>query len=74
MAREQRQFYVWTSDIQSLPDESIPEIAFAGRSNVGKSSLINLLINSKNAARVSSKPGYTRQINFYTLCTMISSG
>ncbi|WP_410543559.1 hypothetical protein [Wolbachia endosymbiont of Atemnus politus] len=35
---------------------------------------MNLLINSKNAARVSSKPGYTRQINFYTLCTMISSG
>ncbi|WP_250295754.1 ribosome biogenesis GTP-binding protein YihA/YsxC [Wolbachia endosymbiont of Oedothorax gibbosus] len=54
-------------DIKSLPDESAPEIAFAGRSNVGKSSLINLLINSKKAARVSSKPGCTRQINFYSM-------
>lgn len=53
--------------MKSLPDESAPEIAFAGRSNVGKSSLINLLINSKKAARVSSKPGCTRQINFYSM-------
>ncbi|MDX5495620.1 MAG: 50S ribosome-binding GTPase, partial [Wolbachia endosymbiont of Nomada marshamella] len=50
-------FIFGASDMKSLPDESAPEIAFAGRSNVGKSSLINLLINSKKAARVSSKPG-----------------
>ncbi|PRD39817.1 UNVERIFIED_CONTAM: argB [Trichonephila clavipes] len=60
-------FIFGASDIKSLPDESAPEIAFAGRSNVGKSSLINLLINSKKAARVSSKPGCTRQINFYSM-------
>ncbi|MGL9757625.1 MAG: ribosome biogenesis GTP-binding protein YihA/YsxC [Wolbachia sp.] len=60
-------FIFGASDKKSLPDESSPEIAFAGRSNVGKSSLINLLINSKKAARVSSKPGCTRQINFYSM-------
>ncbi|MDE5062376.1 ribosome biogenesis GTP-binding protein YihA/YsxC [Wolbachia endosymbiont of Drosophila tsacasi] len=60
-------FIFGASDMKSLPDESAPEIAFAGRSNVGKSSLINLLINSKKAARVSSKPGCTRQINFYSM-------
>ncbi len=60
-------FIFGASDIKSLPSESVPEIAFAGRSNVGKSSLINLLINSKKAARVSSKPGCTRQVNFYSI-------
>ncbi|QKX02037.1 ribosome biogenesis GTP-binding protein YihA/YsxC [Wolbachia endosymbiont of Dirofilaria (Dirofilaria) immitis] len=60
-------FIFGASDIKSLPGESVPEIAFAGRSNVGKSSLINLLISSKKAARVSSKPGCTRQINFYSM-------
>ncbi|MGL9682233.1 MAG: ribosome biogenesis GTP-binding protein YihA/YsxC [Wolbachia sp.] len=60
-------FMFGSSDIKSLSDESVLEIAFAGRSNVGKSSLINLLINSKKAARVSSKPGCTRQINFYSM-------
>ncbi|WP_410541830.1 ribosome biogenesis GTP-binding protein YihA/YsxC [Wolbachia endosymbiont (group B) of Idaea biselata] len=60
-------FIFGASDKKSLPDESAPEIAFAGRSNVGKSSLINLLINTKKAARVSSKPGCTRQINFYSM-------
>lgn len=60
-------FIFGASDKKSLPDESAPEIAFAGRSNVGKSSLINLLISSRKAARVSSKPGCTRQINFYSM-------
>lgn len=49
------------------PDESKKEIAFAGRSNVGKSSLINLLLNRKNLARVSGSPGKTRTINFYEI-------
>lgn len=49
------------------PDESAVEIAFAGRSNVGKSSLINLLLGRKNLARVSGSPGKTRTINFYTV-------
>ncbi len=49
----------------SLPDTQKTEIAFAGRSNVGKSSLINALLNRKNLARTSSQPGKTQTINFY---------
>ncbi|HKM28568.1 MAG TPA: ribosome biogenesis GTP-binding protein YihA/YsxC [Anaerovoracaceae bacterium] len=49
------------------PPEGVPEIAFAGRSNVGKSSLLNLLTRRKNLARVSGNPGKTRTINFYTV-------
>ncbi len=48
-----------------LPESSVPEIAFAGRSNVGKSSLLNKLFNRKQLARVSSVPGKTVTINFY---------
>ena len=48
-----------------FPDHNNPEIAFAGRSNVGKSSLINGLLNRKNLARTSSTPGKTITINFY---------
>lgn len=49
------------------PSEDVPEIAFAGRSNVGKSSLLNLITGRKSLARVSGSPGKTRTINFY-LC------
>jgi len=49
------------------PPEGIPEIAFAGRSNVGKSSLINLLFNRKKLAKVSATPGKTRTINFFNI-------
>lgn len=49
------------------PEETLPEIAIAGRSNVGKSSLINLLLSRKSMARVSSSPGKTRTINFYQI-------
>ena len=49
------------------PDSGLPEIAFVGRSNVGKSSLINALINRKALARVSKQPGKTRTINFYNI-------
>lgn len=48
-----------------LPENKLPEIAFAGKSNVGKSSLINALINRKSFARTSSQPGKTQTINFY---------
>lgn len=49
------------------PAENLPEIALAGRSNVGKSSFINTLINRKNLARTSSQPGKTRTLNFYNI-------
>ena len=49
----------------ALPDTGQPEVAFAGRSNVGKSSLINALLNRKNLARTSSVPGKTQTLNFY---------
>src|SRR5688500_1062646 len=47
------------------PEPSLPEVAFAGRSNVGKSSLINKLVHRKKLARVSNTPGRTREINFF---------
>ena len=49
------------------PDSSLPEIAFAGRSNVGKSSLLNTLVRRKSFARVSRTPGRTREINFFRI-------
>lgn len=50
-----------------LPDNILPEIAFVGKSNVGKSSLINGLLNRKSFARTSSQPGKTQTINFYNI-------
>lgn len=53
--------------IEQYPLANLPEIAFAGRSNVGKSSFINSILNRKNLARTSSKPGKTRTVNFYNV-------
>lgn len=53
--------------IDALPESKLPEVAFVGRSNAGKSSLINALTNRKTLARVSQTPGRTRQINFFRL-------
>ena len=52
---------------KQYPNENIPEIAFAGRSNVGKSSFINKVLNRKSLARTSSKPGKTATINFFNI-------
>lgn len=51
----------------TLPDNVLPEVAFAGKSNVGKSSLINGLLNRKSLARTSQEPGKTQTINFYNV-------
>ncbi len=60
--------FIWGAQrIDQLPPQSLPEIAFAGRSNVGKSSLINALTGRKALARVSQTPGRTREINFFDL-------
>ncbi|MEN8701202.1 ribosome biogenesis GTP-binding protein YihA/YsxC [Bacillus infantis] len=53
------------------PEESLPEFALAGRSNVGKSSFINKMLNRKNLARTSSKPGKTQTLNFYLINEMM---
>jgi GTP-binding protein len=52
-------------DLESCPAETFPELAFIGRSNVGKSSLLNALAGKKGLARVSDIPGYTKMINFF---------
>jgi GTP-binding protein len=52
-------------ELQFLPDPQVPEIAFAGRSNVGKSSLLNALTNRKGLARTSNTPGRTQELNFF---------
>jgi GTP-binding protein len=54
-------------DLESCPAETFPELAFIGRSNVGKSSLLNALAGKKGLARVSAIPGYTKMINFFTV-------
>lgn len=53
------------------PEPNLPEIALAGRSNVGKSSLLNAVMNRRNLARTSSKPGKTRTINFYNINSVV---
>ena len=54
-------------DLDSCPDESLPEFAFIGRSNAGKSSLLNMLSGRQNLARVSPMPGFTKLINIFTV-------
>jgi GTP-binding protein len=65
-ARECR-FVAGAADPASLPPDTLPEIAFAGRSNVGKSSLVNALTGRTMLARTSRTPGRTRQVNFFDL-------
>jgi GTP-binding protein len=61
------QFIMGCAQIDQLPPPDLPEIAFAGRSNVGKSSLINGLVSRHGLARSSSEPGRTREVNFFLL-------
>ncbi len=61
------EFVAGAANEASLPQPALPEIAFAGRSNVGKSSLINALVGHKRLARVSLTPGRTQQLNFFSL-------
>jgi GTP-binding protein len=65
-SREAR-FTVGAAQASALPYDDLPEIAFAGRSNVGKSSLLNALTGRRALARISNTPGRTRQINFFDL-------
>ncbi|HET9159313.1 MAG TPA: ribosome biogenesis GTP-binding protein YihA/YsxC [Caulobacteraceae bacterium] len=61
------EFMMGAAAIEGLPNTALPEVAFAGRSNVGKSSLINALVGQKHLARASNEPGRTREINFFVL-------
>ena len=60
-------FHTSAPDLQACPDPVLPEFAFIGRSNVGKSSLLNMLSGKKDLAKVSGSPGHTRLINFFTM-------
>jgi GTP-binding protein len=60
-------FIAGAADAAALPEESLPEVAFLGRSNVGKSSLVNALTGRRMLARTSNTPGRTRQLNFFAL-------
>ncbi len=60
--------FLWAADsVELLPPPDLPEVAFAGRSNVGKSSLVNALVGQKALANVSQTPGRTQKLNFYGL-------
>jgi GTP-binding protein len=61
------EFVMGAAKIEQLPAPDLPEVAFAGRSNVGKSSLINALVGRKKLARASNEPGRTREVNFFQL-------
>ncbi|WP_460217884.1 ribosome biogenesis GTP-binding protein YihA/YsxC [Psychroserpens sp. MEBiC05023] len=61
------EFIISNSDVDKCPNNQIPEYAFIGRSNVGKSSLINMLTNHKNLAKTSGKPGKTQLINHFMI-------
>ena len=61
------EFIISAVSPKQYPSDNLPQVALAGRSNVGKSSLINKFINRKNLARTSSKPGKTQTLNFYRI-------
>lgn len=61
------EFLISAASTKDFPGKRLPEIAFAGKSNVGKSSVINRLLNRKNFARVGDKPGKTIHVNYFTI-------
>ena len=61
------EFLISAANPAGFPANHLPEIAFAGKSNVGKSSVINRLLNRKNFARVGDKPGKTIHVNYFTV-------
>jgi len=61
------EFVMSNSDVSQCPKDRLPEYAFIGRSNVGKSSLINMLVDKKNLAKTSGKPGKTQLINHFKI-------
>ncbi|MDH3322351.1 MAG: ribosome biogenesis GTP-binding protein YihA/YsxC [Flavobacteriaceae bacterium] len=61
------EFVISNTDVYKCPEDNLPEYAFIGRSNVGKSSLINMLTNHKNLAKISGKPGKTQLINHFII-------
>ena len=61
------EFIMGATSLEALPPPDLPEVAFAGRSNVGKSSLINALVSRHRLARTSTAPGRTREVNFFLL-------
>jgi GTP-binding protein len=65
MFNVQPKFITSATKLEECPPAGLPEICFAGRSNVGKSSLINALLNKKKIARTSNVPGKTQQMNYY---------
>lgn len=60
-------FLISAASVRDFPQDRLPEIAFAGKSNVGKSSVINRILNRKNFARVGEKPGKTIHVNYFTV-------
>ncbi len=67
MKIKESRFITSAVEPNQYPEADLPELAFAGRSNIGKSSLLNMLLNRKNLARTSGKPGKTQTINFFSI-------
>lgn len=70
--RQEAKFVAGAAQINQIPELRLPEIAFIGRSNVGKSSLINTICNNARLARVSNTPGRTKQINFFIIGNVLT--
>lgn len=69
--KNQTEFVLSVANLKQLPFDELPEIAFAGRSNVGKSSIINAITCQKGLAKTSNTPGRTQQLNFFKLANQI---